>query len=287
MRRLTALSAVALAATSTVALSPAASAAEQAPLKYVAMGDSYSAGSGILPLSSFAGNPGCAQSTRNVGHVLASQKGLDLTDVSCGGAQTKDFANAQSPTAGPQYDALSKDTQLVTMTIGGNDGSVFGDALTTCAGLGVATLGFGKPCTNKFGTTQIDQINNVTYPALVKAIQGVKQRAPQAKVAIAGYPQIMPQDGSACYAKMPIARGDIPYVNKLEKTLNAAIQRAANETGATFVDMWSASEGHDACKPLGTRWVEPLLWGTNFVPVHPNALGYQAYAARYSAVLGL
>jgi hypothetical protein len=47
------------------------------------------------------------------------------------------------------------------------------------------------------------------------------------------------------------------------------------------------SEGHDACRPVGVRWIEPVLQGTNAVVVHPNALGRQQMALRAMAVLGL
>lgn len=39
--------------------------------------------------------------------------------------------------------------------------------------------------------------------------------------------------------------------------------------------------------PCGTRWIEPLLFGQNLVPVHPNALGEQRMAERTMSVLGL
>ena len=51
--------------------------------------------------------------------------------------------------------------------------------------------------------------------------------------------------------------------------------------------MNEVSEGHDACQPIGVRWIEPVLQGTNPVVVHPNALGEQAMAAQALKVLGL
>jgi hypothetical protein len=51
--------------------------------------------------------------------------------------------------------------------------------------------------------------------------------------------------------------------------------------------MNSVSEGHDACQPIGTRWIEPVLQGTNPVIVHPNALGEQQMAAQTMATLHL
>jgi hypothetical protein len=53
------------------------------------------------------------------------------------------------------------------------------------------------------------------------------------------------------------------------------------------VSLGKVSEGHDACQPLGVRWIEPVLQGTNPVIVHPNALGESEMAARTMQVLDL
>jgi len=90
-----------------------------------------------------------------------------------------------------------------------------------------------------------------------------------------------------CFTKMPVAEGDVPYVRGIQATLNDAIRRAAEATGSTYVDFSTVSNGHDACQPLGVRWIEPVLQGTNPVIVHPNALGESEMAARTMAVLGL
>jgi hypothetical protein len=65
------------------------------------------------------------------------------------------------------------------------------------------------------------------------------------------------------------------------------VQRAAAATGVTYVDMSVVSEGHDACQPIGVRWVEPAVLGTNPVIVHPNALGESKMAAQTITVLAL
>ena len=64
-------------------------------------------------------------------------------------------------------------------------------------------------------------------------------------------------------------------------------RRAATATGVTYVNLNRVSDGHDACQPIGTRWVEPVTQGTNPVVVHPNALGERKMARRTMAVLGL
>ncbi|MET8036070.1 SGNH/GDSL hydrolase family protein [Streptomyces sp. NPDC005345] len=262
----------------------AAHAAE--PVDYVALGDSYSAGSGVLPIDT--SNLLCLRSTANYPHVLAARTGARLKDVTCGAAQTKDFTASQYPGVAPQLDALSAGTDLVTFTMGGNDNNTFINAVTACGTAGVLSGGKGSPCKDKNGSTFDDQIEANTYPALKKALQDIRAKAPGARVAALGYPWITPATADAsCFLKLPIAAGDVPYMRSIQAHLNSAIQRAAQETGATYVDFSAASEGHDACKPVGTRWIEPLLFGQNIVPVHPNALGEQRMAERTMSVLGL
>lgn len=268
-----------------VAVALLAPAAGAAGLRYVALGDSYSAASGVLP-PDLSAPLQCLRSTRNYPHVIAEETGARLTDVTCGAAETKDFFEPQWPGMKPQLDAVRAETQLVTMTIGGNDSGVFIDAILSCGTAGLSTLGQGSPCKDRYGTSFEDTIREVTYPSLVNALSAVRAKAPRARVAILGYPWIMPAGGS-CFLKMPVASGDVPYVRGIQATLNDAVRRAAAATGSTYVNMNKVSEGHDACKPIGVRWVEPVLQGTNPVIVHPNALGEAEMAAQAIKVLNL
>ncbi|MEU7469861.1 SGNH/GDSL hydrolase family protein [Streptomyces sp. NPDC044984] len=257
-----------------------------APLDYVALGDSYSAGSGVLPVD--LTNLLCLRSTANYPHVIAARTGARLKDVTCGAAQTKDFTEPQYPGVAPQVNALSADTDLVTLTIGGNDNGTFINALTACGTAGVLSGGKGSPCKDTYGTSFTDQIDANTYPALKTALRTVRAKAPNARVAVLGYPWITPAEADpSCFVKLPVASGDVPYVRGIQTHLNAAVERASTETGATYVDFSRVSEGHDACKPGGTRWIEPLLFGGSLVPVHPNALGERRMAEHTMSVLGL
>ncbi|EST19219.1 SGNH/GDSL hydrolase family protein [Streptomyces roseochromogenus] len=255
-------------------------------LNYAALGDSYSAASGVLPVDT--SNLICLRSTANYPHVIAARTGARLTDVTCGAAQTKDFAGSQYPGVAPQADAVTADTDLVTLTIGGNDNGTFINAMLACGSAGILTAGQGSPCKDIYGSSFDDAIDTNTYPALKNALSSVRAKAPGARVAVLGYPWITPAEADpSCFAQLPIASGDVPYLHALQAHLNAVVQRAAEETGATYVDFSQASEGHDACQAVGTRWIEPLLFGTNIVPVHPNALGEQRMAERTMSVLGL
>lgn len=268
-----------------VALAVYAPSLASASVRYVALGDSYSAASGVLPPDLLA-PPQCLRSVANYPHVIARATGATLTDVTCGGADTGDFSTSQYSGVPPQLEALKADTQLVTMTIGGNDSGVFIDTVRACGTAGLSTLGQGSPCKDRYGSSFEDTINTTTYPALVNALQAVTAEAPDATVAILGYPWIMPASGG-CFDKMPVAEGDVPYVRGIQAMLNDAVRRAAVATGATYVDLNEVSNGHDACKSIGVRWVEPVLQGTNPVIVHPNALGESEMAAQAMTVLGL
>ena len=287
-RRLSATLATLASAVVAVAGAPAISASQAAdttPLRYVALGDSYSAASGVLPLDPTA-PPQCLRSTSNYPHVIADKIGAALTDVSCGAAQTKDFFEPQYDGVPPQLAALRRNTQLVTMTIGGNDNSTFISAIIKCGIAGTTTAGTGSPCKDQYGGSFARDIRQKTYPALVRSLRAVHRRAPRADVAIIGYPWILPPT-EGCFEKMPVARGDVPYLRGIQALLNRKIGRAAERTGTTYVNMNRVSEGHDACQPLGVRWVEPVLTTTNPVVVHPNALGEAKMAERTMRVLRL
>ena len=289
-----ALAALASAASATLALglatpALAATAAVTGPRvpagPYVALGDRFSAGSGVLPLSPTA-NPQCTQSALNYPKLLAQRTGRTLTDVTCGGADTSDFTKSQFTGVAPQFDAVTADARLLTIGIGGNDSSVFTSIIHQCATAGLATAGQGSPCKDQYGSSYADTVRTKTYPAVREAIAAAKARAPRARIIVPGYPQILPPT-TGCFATMPIASGDVPYVNGIEQTLNAALKQAAADNGATFVDMWAPSAGRDACQLPWVRWVEPLAGSLNYVPVHPNAAGERAYADQIQATVTL
>ena len=274
--------------TVTAQASQASSVAQQerrAPLRYVALGDSYSAATGVLPLVATA-PPQCLRSTRNYPHLIAERIGARLTDVSCGAADTGDFKGSQGEGIDPQLDALRRNTQLVTMTIGGNDSGVFINSILRCGAAALTTLGTGSPCKDQYGNEFVKTIRKKTLPSLKKALRAVHRKAPKAEVAILGYPRILPPK-QGCFPQMPVARGDVPYLFDLQRVLNNVVRRAAEATGSTYVNVPRASRGHDACQSLDRRWVEPVALGTNPVIVHPNARGEAAMARITMRKLGL
>jgi len=242
-------------------------------VSYVAMGDSYTSGPGILPYA--AGAPSeCGQSSLNYPHLVAAALELTLTDVSCGGASTANFKIAQFPgSQEPQFDALSASTEVVSLGMGGNDHDVFGTLVQGCSETDTTTPG-KAPCKAKYEAFVTKSFEEDRVPA-EEALREIKLIAPKAKVFVVGYPDITPSHGT-CPTALPWTEGDLRWFrNTVQKHGNAMIKAGAKANGAIFVDTFKASEGHDLCKPVGTRWIEPLINSLTGVPVHPNAAGEQ------------
>ncbi|WP_156756649.1 SGNH/GDSL hydrolase family protein [Actinokineospora pegani] len=263
---------------------PAASSAEHVSdiptyQRYVALGDSYAAGPGIPEQT----GGGCGRSTANYPALLAEWLEVPtFVDVSCGGAVTADLRAAQrlgQGTAEPQFAALTADTDLVTLTVGGNDVG-FGEVLATCAREGSADPA-GDRCRRRYTASGSDLLAARVAKAgqdVVAALRTIHQRAPDAEVVVVGYPRILPA-GAGCWPLVPFAAGDTAYFDATQRLLNSTLAAAAAENGDTFVDPYPYAEGRDACAPPVRRWVEPLRPASPASPVHPNAAGMAAVAA--------
>jgi hypothetical protein len=261
-----------LAALLALAVGPSFAAASPS---YVSLGDSYVSGPFILPVAS--GAPlDCLQSARNYPHLTAGALGLALRDVSCAGAATSNFTTAQYPDQPPQFNALSSSTQVVSVGIGGNDNNLFAGTLVTC-GLEDLVFPFGTPCKNTYGNSLAEEIT-ADGPVVGAAFHRIHVLSPAAKVFVVGYPDILPQKGN-CWPRVPLTTGDVAYLNGVEKDLNAMLSSEAKANGATYVDTFAPSIGHDACQSLSNRYIEPVLPESDAFSVHPNEKGMAADAS--------
>ncbi|MEV0792395.1 SGNH/GDSL hydrolase family protein [Kribbella sp. NPDC050459] len=248
--------------------------------KYVALGDSYTSAPFVLLADLLS--LGCARSYSNYPKMLAAALGVwRFTDVSCGGADTTNMTQPQSTvlgTAAPQFDALTPDTDLVTLGIGGNDFGVFGDIIGTCPGLRASDPA-GAPCKAHFTVDGVDTLRakiTQTQTRIAIVVQGIRARAPQATIVLVGYPKIAPEHGT-CPSILPFADGDYAYLYSIEQALNAAVAGAAAAGGATYVDTFTPSTGHDACAPDGQAWIQGkdinLLRALNYHPRYEGEAG--------------
>ena len=239
-------------------------------VRYVALGDSFTAGPAINPVDGDSGE--CARSSRNYPSLVAEELGAKLTDVSCAGATTDNVLEAvpipgRTTPVPAQIDAVDADTGLVTVGIGGNDDGLFSTPASTC-GTG------GDEC-RSYLRSKLPKVLAATTKRVTTVLDTVKQKAPDADVVLVGYLRVT-NDGASCEV-LGGSGVDTSGVVRGEEQIDAALAEAAEQAGVTYVSMREASEDHNACSP--EPWTNglsaPLGDGIN---LHPNAAGMAAVA---------
>ncbi|MEV4557690.1 SGNH/GDSL hydrolase family protein [Kitasatospora sp. NPDC049285] len=291
---------VLLATALTALTSPAQAAAPTG--KYVALGDSYAAGSGVP--GQYAGL--CLRSDHNYGHLVAAALGSRAyTDVTCGAAKVKAMTEAQYDAFirvnDPQLDAVTADTELVTLGIGGNDlGSSdlgVGEVIAACVA-GAVVNPLGTPCHDLYadghwswsqwawvyGADTLSARIDAAAPQLADVLQRIHAKAPNARVLVVGYPSVLPEDENRCFGRQPVTVGDVAYLRGILGRLNGMLAATSAANGATYVDTLTPTRGHDVCSD--DRWVEGALPGSPTVPFHPNAAGERAMSQAVLKALG-
>lgn len=256
-----------------VALTTSATAEPCQPadqLDYVAMGDSFSSGYGLIDATG-----GCNRSAAlSYPHRIQAVESFgSFTDISCSGARTRDFSAAQGSNP-PQLSALSAETDVVTFTIGGNDLG-FTSILTNCAAPGDCRASYGGPTM----PTLLSDIHGSVGDRIEAAMGAVRQAAPNAQVFVLGYPDLLPAGptgllwGPSCLpVSTVISDEERTALRNVQATLNAEIEARATAVGAnvSYVDSFTPSIGHDVCQVDG--WVAVA---TQF---HPTPIGHQGMA---------
>ena len=277
------------AATPTASSTAAATATTDAPDpvgRYVALGDSYAAGP-LIPTTDLAA--GCGRSDHNYAHLLADALDVEhLVDVTCSGATTRDlthvqrtFGDARIP---PQMRAVTRDTSLVTVTIGGNDLDLFSTLVNACTRLR-STDPQGAPCARRFATVgpDLDRAVATISDNVAGVLRTIARRAPDARVVLVGYLRLAPDRGSC--VGLPLATGDYAEGRRISEGLDRALRKAARRTGTTYVDMYAASRGHDICS--AHPWVNgSVTVREKALAFHPFAAGMRADTREILAALG-
>jgi hypothetical protein len=249
---------------------------------YVALGDSNTSGPGLGP-QTFV--PGCQQTAGNYPHRLAEAMDLELVDVSCGGAATEHMSKPQTAlgdTVPPQLDAIREDTALVTLSIGGNNGDVYGKLLLNCARLAEDDRS-GAPCSDlaRRNPDALKKVFDEVNDEIVETVDMILDKAPDARVVIIGYPQIIPAEGTC--DDLPLGEGDYAFARGVMEQFDKAQAKAAEAARAEFVDMWSVTEGHDICSD--EPWVAGATPRQTGIAYHPYAAGQEAVLEELQALV--
>lgn len=207
---------------------------------YVALGDGFTA-------APYLGKPttddGCLRSPDNYPQQVAAGLGItDVTDVSCTGATTKAISDKFKPagartSVAAQLDAVTKDTDLVTIGIGIEDKDLLHSLFHLCV---TPSCGTDVPAgTVAEGLPEISQ-------AIAEAVRAVVARAPDAYVVVVGYPEVMPLDQD-CKAVPKMDDTQFFYANKGWDQFNTGVGSAARQAGAAYVDVRRLTGAHAPC----------------------------------------
>lgn len=247
----------------TVAACGTATAAARAD-DYVALGDSYSSGTGTGVYVHTA----CRRSDAAYpAMVAAARPGSTLVAVACSGATTADVLATQVA-------ALTRGTALVTLTVGGNDAG-FAKVIVRCA-LPMWVARCSKPVATARAFIR------ATLPARLSALYAeIRRRAPTALVVVAGYPRLF--NGIDCGPATFFSRGDQRLLNATADRLNRLIAARARAAGFRFADVVPAFRGHAICDD--PEWLNGLSAPLR-ESFHPNAVGHaEGYAPAVLAQL--
>jgi lysophospholipase L1-like esterase len=248
--------------------------------RYVALGSSFASGVGLgdpAPRSPFL----CGRSLNGYPQHLAQALSLPLVDVSCSGATSVHVLNGGQYFQAPQLDAIDGRTELVTITIGGNDLAYVGDLTVLAAGKADTFVGWLARQVRREPMAADARNYDAVRDHLVAIVEGIRARAPQARIVFVTYPTILPPNGT-CDA-IAISADEAAIMRAVGDRLAAMTGEVAAETGALFVDMHALGVGHDACsaEPWVNPWHEPQ--GAMF---HPTLAGAEATARAIAEALG-
>ncbi|NUS36735.1 MAG: SGNH/GDSL hydrolase family protein [Pseudarthrobacter sp.] len=259
-----------------------AEAAPAAKVDYVALGDSYTAGTGAGP---FPALTPCIQTPGGYVDVVGKTGRVNLVaNAACHGALLTQGSliphDPLIPSVEQQIDrlvasgALSGNTKLVSITAGANDVGVTGVLVTCLTQSSASCLASIQASAAAFPAMQAD---------LVTALRRIHAAAPNAEIVVPGYPRLF--DPAIPFAAIdPAVLGAIDAaVIALNSSIWATV--AASGTGAMFVDATQQFVGHEVNS--ADPWIffsPPTLDSTAslvFDPrnFHPNKEGHRAYAS--------
>jgi len=255
------------------------SSASTRRLVVAALGSSFAAGPGIQPIA----DPIAMRSERNYAHLFADRIGADLVDLTVSGASTANVVDTPQQTmAGqtlpPQIDGVPANTDIVTITAGGNDLQFAGAMLYTAwlqfepASPLVQNLAAMFPGGIPLPTD--DDIHRATE-GLIRVIERAREKAPAARMVLVDYLTVL---DSASASATPFSEQELASFLVIQTAIARVFQDAANATGAELILASALSVDH----ALGSAdpWIQPFhselaQTGGSF---HPNEAGMIAIA---------
>ncbi|AHW65290.1 Putative secreted esterase [Corynebacterium glyciniphilum AJ 3170] len=210
----------------------------------------------------------CLQAPDNWPRLLQDE-GMDVRDWSCTAQTSRTMLDRidASIAAGD----LTADTDSVIFPVGLNNFGPWGQK-------------------DGMDVTDFDAVQDAYAADMREAARRVRAVAPEASLVVSGMPQIGHGDTYCIVNVVPDhPQGlSVPYLAKAENAVQAMQRQSATEIGAQFVDLKSASQGHDTCAPDAERYIAGLIDTTTpdyKMIIHPSQAGQRFIAAQLGAAV--
>ncbi len=258
---------------------------------YVALGDSYSSGDGAGEYEEGTAEPGeCWRSEHAYPKVVEEEFSFEgaLGFYACSGHKGSDMLS-QVGTPESQLERVTEHTSLVTVGIGGNDLG-FIPVLRTCI--------VRMPLLERTACTdQEDEVNekmDAFEETLTEVITDIRERAPDARVLVLGYPRLFPEEPSGMY--YTLSQSDQLWLNSVAQRFNNRIRDTAYEAdgdvygsrgvgSVEFVNVFTALKGYEVSED--NSWLNGIVLGqlgeglrVDRASFHPTAQGQRSIAER-------
>lgn len=236
---------------------------------YVALGDGFASAPYLGPDVS---GTDCLRSSENYpAQVARALKVSSVTDVTCLGATTQDLTAISSPPnsekkLAPQLDAVTKETDLVTIGIGLEDRGLLRNMFRIC---------LAEPCGDDVLAPTLTKQLEAFGSAFASAIRTIQDVAPRATVIVVGYPQLMPPSES-CDGLPKTDGQQLEFAYELFEELNGLLRSAAFQTGSSFIDVAELSADKTICS------ADPWMNGSK--TIKGESQGFHPVPAEQAAV---
>ena len=270
-----------------VARQPATGGDTRGTAQYVALGDSYASGNG-------SGGPvtggTCLRNAGAYPEVWASHHPAYVLDFqACSGASI-------GTVIGTQLRSLSSRTELITVTVGGDDNGYFDSIIATCILDG--PLGLDSHCRSVIAQDEL-AVNHLLggptgrYERLYRAIGRIEGGFAKtavgfhpARLVVLVYPDPF-RGGSKCGPWDATTQQSLDsFANTLDTVMRQSLAAARLSIPTSFIDVRPAFADHGICAAV--PWISGLRYDVNGFKdsYHPNKQGQQAYARLLTQVTG-
>ena len=235
----------------------------------VSMGDSLTAGPGILPYEKGTGKDGnqCYRGSTNYTAEIAKRLGAhNIVNVACSGATVDEIRDGKNG-GKSQLEALSSTTDIVFLDAYLNDKVRFQFTFDQCKskeGCGADSAYYNAVEESIANPTDIENLANLYREVL--------EKAPNAHVFIMEYPDVLGNPAVRFFAKQQAGDGIIDIATMVIKKVNSAIEQAAIATDNERLTVLPSVD-------VGTHFFKPSDGHPEAI-LHPNKAGQEKLADK-------